>query len=100
MDVLEKLLGRASFRNLSFASGLHALVAYGLQYYYSPFLMRSHGMSITETSTWLAAITVTGGIAGTFLGGKLSDFFAQRNGGDPRYQMWVPGVALVIKFSV
>jgi len=100
MAVLKKLGGLASFRNLSFASGLHALVAYGLQYYYSPFLMRSHNMSITETSTALAAITVIGGIAGTFLGGKLSDFFAQRNGGDPRYQMWVPGVALLINIPV
>jgi len=94
-----KIRRAPSFRNLSFASGLHALVAYGLQYYYSPFLMRSHNMSITETSTALAAITVIGGIAGTFLGGKLSDFFAQRNGGDPRYQMWVPGVALLINIS-
>jgi len=100
MAVLRKLGSLQAFRNLSFASGLHALVAYGLNNYYAAFLMRSHGMSIKETSTALAIITLTGGIAGTFLGGKLSDVFAQRNGGDPRYQMWVPGVALLINIPV
>jgi MFS family permease len=57
-------------------------------------------MTIKETSTALAVITLTGGITGTFLGGKLSDYFGQRNGGDPRYQMWVPGVALLINIPV
>jgi len=99
-DVLSKLGSLPAFRNLSFASGLHALVAYGLNNYYSAFLMRSHGMSIKETSTALAVITLTGGIVGTFLGGKLSDVFSQRNGGDPRYQMWVPGIALLINIPV
>jgi MFS family permease len=94
--VLAKLGSLPSFRHLSFASGLHALVAYGLNSYYSAFLMRSHGMSLTETSSALAVITLTGGLAGTYLGGKLSDVFAQRNGGDPRYQMWVPAYALLI----
>jgi MFS family permease len=98
--VLVKLGSLASFRNLSFASGLHALVSYGLSNYYSAFLMRSHGMSLAETSTALAVITLTGGLAGTYLGGKLSDVLAQRHGGDARYQMWVPAVALLINIPV
>jgi MFS family permease len=100
MLVLKKLGSLQSFRNLSFASGLHALVAYGLNTYYSAFLMRSHGMSQVDANYKLAWITVGGGIVGTFLGGKLSDIFARRNGGDPRYQMWVPGVALLINIPV
>lgn len=100
MAVLGKLVSMTSFRNLSFASGLHALVAYGLNNYYSAFLMRSHGMSLQETSTALAVITLTGGLAGTYLGGKLSDVFARRNGGDPRYQMWVPAIALILNIPV
>jgi MFS family permease len=98
--VLKKLVLLPAFRNLSFASGLHALVAYGLNNYYSAFLMRSHGMSLAETSTALAIITLTGGLAGTYLGGKLSDVFSQRKGGDPRYQMWVPAWALLINIPV
>jgi MFS family permease len=98
--VLKKLATLPAFRNLSFASGLHALVAYGLNNYYSAFLMRSHGMTLAETSTALAVITLTGGLAGTYLGGKLSDIFSARNGGDPRYQMWVPAIALLINIPV
>jgi MFS family permease len=98
--VLKKLASLPSFRHLSFASGLHALVAYGLMTYYSAFLMRSHEMSLTETSTALAFITLTGGLTGTFLGGKISDVLSQRHGGDPRYQMWVPGIALLINIPV
>jgi len=100
LSVLKKLALLPAFRNLSFASGLHALVAYGLNNYYSAFLMRSHGTSLTETSNALAIITLTGGLVGTFLGGKLSDMYAQRNGGDPRYQMWVPAIALLINIPV
>jgi MFS family permease len=100
MAVLKKLALLPAFRHLSFAAGLHALVAYGLNNYYSAFLMRSHGMSLVETSSALAVITLTGGLAGTYLGGKLSDIYAQRNGGDTRYQMWVPAVALLINIPV
>jgi len=98
--VLRTLAALPAFRHLSFAAGLHAMVGYGLSTYYSAFLMRSHGMSLTETSTALAIITLTGGLVGTYLGGKLSDILAARNGGDPRYQMWVPAVALLINAPV
>ncbi len=100
LHVLRKLIAKPAFVNLSFASGLHALVAYGLNNFYSAYLMRSHGMSLTQTSTALAIITLTGGLAGTYLGGKLSDVLGQRNGGDPRYQLWVPAVALLINIPV
>lgn len=100
MVVLGKLATRPAFRHLSVAAGLHALVGYGLNNYYSAFLMRSHGMTLTETSTALAIVTLSGGLAGTYLGGKLSDVFANRNGGDPRYQMWVPAIALLINVPV
>jgi MFS family permease len=98
--VLGKLAALPSFRHLSLAAGLHALVGYGLNNYYSAFLMRSHGMSLTETSAALAVVTLTGGLAGTYLGGKLSDTLANRRGGDPRYQMWVPAIALLVNVPV
>jgi MFS family permease len=100
MAVLRMLGSLPSFRHLSFAAGLHAMVGYGLNTYYSAFLMRSHGMSLTETSTALAVITLSGGLVGTYLGGKLSDVLAQRNAGDPRYQMWVPAAALLVNIPV
>lgn len=99
-EVLRKLIAKPAFVHLSFAAGLHALVAYGLNNFYSAYLMRSHGMSLAATSTALAIITLTGGLAGTYLGGKLSDVLSKRAGGDPRYQMWVPAIALLINIPV
>ena len=98
--VLKKLLAKPAFCHLSLAAGLHAFVAYGLNNYYSAYLMRSHGMSLTETSFALAIITLVGGLSGTYLGGKLSDILSHRAGGDPRYQMWVPAIALLINIPV
>jgi len=98
--VLRKLITKPAFAHLSFASGLHAMVAYGLNNFYSAYLMRSHGLSLTQTSAALALITLSGGLVGTYLGGKLSDVLGQRHGGDPRYQMWVPAVALLINIPV
>jgi MFS family permease len=100
LQVLRKLTAKPAFVNLSFAAGLHALVAYGLNNFYTAYLMRSHGMSLTQTSTALAVVTLSGGLTGTYLGGKLSDVLSQRHGGDPRYQVWVPAIALLINIPV
>jgi MFS family permease len=100
LQVLRKLIAKPAFVNLSFAAGLHALVAYGLNNFYTAYLMRSHGMSLKETSFSLAIITLSGGLAGTYLGGKLSDVLSQRRGGDARYQVWVPAIALLINIPV
>jgi MFS family permease len=100
LRVLRKLITKPAFVHLSFASGLHAMVAYGLNNFYTAYLMRSHGMSLTQTTFALALITLSGGLVGTYMGGKLSDVLGQRHGGDPRYQMWVPAVALLINIPV
>ena len=51
-----RLWRKRSFRHLSFASGLHAMVAYGVNSFYSAFLMRSHGMTLAETGAWLGSL--------------------------------------------
>ena len=100
LEVIKKLISKRSFVHLSFASGLHALVAYGLNNFYTAFLMRSHNMTIGETGIPLAIITLSGGLVGTYLGGKLSDIYSQRRGGDARFKLWVPAVALLINIPV
>ncbi|MBC7982912.1 MAG: MFS transporter [Candidatus Obscuribacterales bacterium] len=100
MQVLRKLAAKPAFRNLSLAAGLHALVAYGLNNFYSSFLQRSHHMTVSEAAYALSFITLIGGLTGTYLGGWLSDKFASRNNGDPRYQLWVPAIALIINTPI
>jgi MFS family permease len=99
LQVFKLLWSKVSFRNLSSAAALHALAAYGVGGFYSAFLIRSHDMDVAEAGRWLAFATIGGGLAGTYLGGKLSDFFAARYG-DVRWQMWVPASALLINLPV
>ena len=92
-EVLGFIWGLRSFRHMSFASALHSFYAYGVAAFIAAFFMRSHALSSGELGTWLAVIGCTGGVAGTFLGGYLSDRLSVS---DVRWQMWVPAVATAI----
>ncbi len=98
-DVARHLWARRSFRHLSIAGSLHALVAYGVGTWNAAFLMRMHGMGTGEAGTWLAGIGLVAGGAGTYFGGVLADRLARR---DVRWNLWLPGIAMLIgaPFSV
>lgn len=93
--VIQSLWAKKSFRHLSVAAGLHAFVSYGLSAFYTPFFMRSHGMTVGEIGTWLAGVVAVGGISGTYLGGLWCDR-AYAKTQDPRWFMWIPAITLVI----
>jgi MFS family permease len=99
LAVLRSLWSRVSFRHLSFAAGLHAFVSYGVSAFYAAYLMRSHGMSIAQAGVWLGFLSAGGGIAGVYVGGKLSDWQVRRTG-DARWQLWIPCIALIINTPV
>jgi MFS family permease len=93
--VLANMWAKKSFRHLSFAAGLHAFVSYGVGTFYSSYLMRTHGMSIGEVSSWLAGTVAIGGFLGTYYGGAISDRYYAKNP-DPRYYLWVPAITLIL----
>ncbi len=97
--VLWSLLSKPSFRHLSFAAALHNFAIYGVGNFYAAFLMRSHGMSVAEVGFKLAIVTVVGGVLGTYVGGWLSDWSANRRR-DVRYYLWIPALSLVVGFPV
>jgi MFS family permease len=97
--VVATLWAKRSFRSLSFAAALHAFVAYGVAGFYSAFLIRSHDMGLAQAGRWLAFATIAGGLAGTFLGGKLADVLTNRTG-DPRWQLWLPSITLLLNLPV
>jgi predicted MFS family arabinose efflux permease len=99
LQVLRTLWSKRSFRHLSFAAALHNFAIYGVGNWYAAFLMRSHGLSLRETTTTLALVTVAGGAAGTYLGGLLSDRLAIRRQ-DARYYLWIPALSLIIGFPL
>jgi len=92
-EVLKFIWGLRSFRHMSFAAALHSFYAYGVGAFIAAFFMRSHGVASGELGTWLAVIACTGGVAGTFFGGYLSDRLSQY---DVRWQLWVPALATAI----
>lgn len=94
-QVMGNLWAKKSFRHLSLAAGLHAFVSYGLSSFYSPFFMRSHGMSLGDVGAWLSMVVALGGLSGTYLGGLWCDRYYARTQ-DPRWYVWIPAITLVI----
>ncbi|MGH0033690.1 MAG: spinster family MFS transporter [Myxococcota bacterium] len=92
-SVLRFILRLRSFLHMAFAASLHAFVGYGAAAFLPVFLIRVHGMGQGEVGTWLAAIGLTAGALGTYLGGDVADRLGRR---DPRWYLWVPGIATVL----
>ncbi len=93
MDVIRYLKGLRSFRHLAFAGALHAFYGYGAQAFNPAFFIRIHGFETGELGTWLAAIGITAGATGTYMGGYLGDRFGKN---DARWYAWIPGIATAI----
>jgi MFS family permease len=91
--VLRFMRSLASFRHMAFGAALHAFYGYGASAFIAAFFMRSHGIPSGELGTWLALLGLTGGVAGTYLGGFLSDRLSVR---DSRWHMWVPALATLL----
>lgn len=94
LEAFRFLWSKPSFRHLGIAAGLHAFVSYGAGTWNAPFLIRSHGMPITEVGSWLALIAGIGAI-GTFLGGYLGDKLSSRFD-DRRWYLLVSGISTLV----
>ncbi len=94
-QVMSNLWAKKSFRHLSVAAGLHAFVSYGLSSFYSPFFMRTHGMSLGDVGAWLSLVVALGGLSGTYLGGAWCDRYYARTQ-DPRWYVLIPAITLII----
>ena len=92
-DVARFMIGLRSFVHLSIAGALHAFYGYGAAFFNPPFFERVHKFEPGELGTWLAAVSLTTGVLGTFLGGYVTDRLAGR---DPRWYAWFPGIATFV----
>ena len=93
-DVLKHLWSKRSFRYLSLACGLHALVSYGVGTWNPSFLIRIHDMSSTEIGGWIALMSLISAI-GTFGGGFLADRM-YKSSGNRRWYLWIPAIATLV----
>lgn len=92
-DAFKFMWQHKSFRHLSLANALHALVFYAGATFNPAFLMRSHGMSSGDIGTLIAFLSAIG-IMGTFFGGFFADKFNVRHN-DSRWYFWLCGISVV-----
>ena len=100
-DVLKLLWSRKAFRHLSFACALHAFVTYGVGNFMVIFLSRVHEMPTIEIGKLYGLVAGIGGLAGTFIGGWLSDRMANKTD-DANWYIWIPLISTIaaIPFAI
>jgi hypothetical protein len=84
---------RRAFVHMSIGAALHAFYGYGAASFIPVFLMRVHGFELGPLGTWLAAIGLTTGVLGTYLGGAVSDRLALA---EVSWYMRVPAIASIL----
>ncbi|MDP5054321.1 MAG: MFS transporter [Congregibacter sp.] len=99
MEALTALWRRHSFRHLSLAAALHAFAGYGVGSFVPAFLIRSHGMTVSEVGFALSMISAVGIMGGIYLGGYLSDRVAYKRK-DERYYVLVPAIATLLAVPI
>ena len=72
-ETLHILRMRPSFWYLSLGCALSAYVTYGNGNFFPSYLIRSHGMSLSQVGLVLALLSGITGAIGTFLGGYIAD---------------------------
>ena len=86
-ETMAGLRRRPTFWYLSVGCAFSAFISYGNGNFMPSFLMRNHGLSLTEVGVILGLISGLSGAAGTFLGGYMADRLATR---DMRWYLWIP----------
>lgn len=86
-ETLGLLRRRPTFWYIAFGCALTSYVSYGNGNFFPSFLIRNHGLSLSEIGVILALVSGVAGAIGTFMGGYLGDRFGAR---DPRWYLWVP----------
>lgn len=93
LEVFRELWSQRTFRLLAPATGLAAFAGYGFGMWAVAFLMRVHGMTGTEAGFTLGVASTSGGVLGTFLGGKITDRLGRR---DVRWYLWWAAAAQAV----
>jgi MFS family permease len=88
-ETLGFLFGLSAYRHLIAASSLHSLAGSGAASWNPAFLMRVHGMSVSEAGLKLALLSASFTALGIALWGWVADRLAAR---DARWYQWLPAL--------
>jgi len=91
--VAAMLAAKPSFWLLSFGAATSSMLGYGLAFWLPSLLRRSFGLDLIETSHFIGAVLLLGGVAGMLMGGWLGDRLGAR---DRAWFAYVPACAFVI----
>lgn len=91
--VVRMLAAKPSFWLLAFGAASSSMLGYGIAFWLPSLLQRSFGLDLIQTSWFIGAILLLGGVAGMLMGGKVADMLGGRNRG---FYAWVPACAYVI----
>lgn len=94
-QVLRLLLGKPSFWLLALGAASSSVCGYGVAFWLPSFFMRSLKLDLVQTSLFLSAITLVGGVLGIWGGGWLADRFRAHGRGRGAYAV-VPAVAFLL----
>lgn len=86
------LLGKPAFRYLLLGAATNALWYWGTATWFITFLVRSHGMSLSQAAFGYGILTGISTLLGVVLNGVLGDRLVKR---DIRWLGWLPAAALV-----
>jgi predicted MFS family arabinose efflux permease len=89
MTTVRHMLGQKSLVHVFIGATLTTLVGYAGVQWWPTFVMRSHGLSMTDLSLFLALVFGVAGGLGTFLGGYIADQFSKRD------MKWMPRIVTI-----
>ncbi len=92
-ETFAALRANTTFVYIVFAYSVSTFAVHGLGYWVPSFLIRSHGMSLTEVGVLYGSIVGAGMIAGLLVGAAVSGVVMRR---DRRFEMWIPGLVNVL----
>jgi predicted MFS family arabinose efflux permease len=86
------LARKPSFWLLAFGAAAGSMCGYGIAFWLPSLMMKSFGLTLVETSRFIGALLLTGGVAGILLGGWLGDRMGARN---RKYYALLPAFAYI-----
>ncbi|RKF17662.1 MFS transporter [Altericroceibacterium spongiae] len=93
LEIARLLSRKPSFWLLAFGAASSSMLGYGLAFWLPSLLQRSFGLDLMQTSHFIGAIMLLGGVAGMLAGGWVADRLGSR---DKAFYAWVPASAFFI----
>ena len=92
-EIAGMLAAKPSFWLLAFGAASSSMLGYGLAFWLPSLLQRSFGLDLVQTSHFIGAVLLLGGVAGMLMGGWLGDRLGSR---DRAWFAFVPALAFLI----